>query len=72
MLKAEGAPEMIIDEPSVSRLGRFDARVALGAAVIAVEVVSKEKFDAWIEKAKKEFAADDGPALRKFAKNETK
>ena len=39
---------------------------------IAVEVVSKEKFDAWIEKAKKEFAADDGPALRKLAKNETK
>ncbi len=39
---------------------------------IAVEVVSKEKFDAWIERAKKEFAADDGPALRKLAKNETK
>ena len=43
-----------------------------GFMPIAVEVVSKEKFDAWIEKAKKEFAADDGPALRKFAKNETK
>lgn len=43
-----------------------------GFMPIAVEVVSKDKFDAWIEKAKKEFAADDGPALRKFAKNETK
>ena len=43
-----------------------------GFMPIAVEVVSKEKFDAWIEKAKKEFAADDGPVLRKFAKNETK
>ena len=43
-----------------------------GFMPIAVEVVTKEKFDAWIEKAKKEFAADDGPALRKFAKNETK
>ena len=43
-----------------------------GFMPISVEVVSKEKFDAWIEKAKKEFAADDGPALRKFAKNETK
>lgn len=43
-----------------------------GFMPIAVEVVSKEKFDAWVEKAKKEFAADDRPALRKFAKNETK
>ena len=43
-----------------------------GFMPITVEVVSKEKFDAWIEKAKKEFASDDGPALRKFAKNETK
>jgi cytochrome c oxidase subunit 2 len=44
-----------------------------GFMPIAVEVVSKEKFDAWVEKAKKEFAAnDDGPAIRMLAQNETK
>ena len=30
-----------------------------GFMPIAVEVVSKAKFDAWVAKAKKEFAADD-------------
>lgn len=44
-----------------------------GFMPIAVEVVSKEKFDAWVEKAKKEFAAnDDKPAIRMLAQNETK
>ena len=43
-----------------------------GFMPIAVEVVSKEKFDAWLVKAKKDFAADDTPAPRRFAKNETK
>lgn len=44
-----------------------------GFMPIAVEVVSKEKFDAWVEKAKKEFAAnDDVPATRMLAQNETK
>ncbi|CAN0342259.1 unnamed protein product [Discosporangium mesarthrocarpum] len=44
-----------------------------GFMPIAVEVVSKEKFDAWIEKAKKEFAAnDDMPSTRMLAQNETK
>lgn len=44
-----------------------------GFMPIAVEVVSKEKFDAWVEKAKKEFAANDGvPATRMLAQNETK
>jgi len=44
-----------------------------GFMPIAVEVVSKEKFDAWVVKAKKEFAANDGiPATRMFAQNETK
>lgn len=43
-----------------------------GFMPIAVEVVSKAKFDAWVEKAKKEFAADETPAPRNFAKNETK
>ena len=37
---------------------------------IAVEVVSKAKFEAWIEKAKKEFAANErAPALRMLAQN---
>ena len=39
---------------------------------ITVEVVSKEKFDVWVEKAKKEFAFEDTPSRREFAKNETK
>lgn len=44
-----------------------------GFMPIAVEVVSKEKFDAWVEKAKKEFAAnDDMPSTRMLAQNETK
>lgn len=44
-----------------------------GFMPIAVEVVSKAKFDAWVEKAKKEFAANDGvPATRMLAQNETK
>ena len=37
---------------------------------ITVEVVSKEKFAAWVERAKNEFASDDTNILRKFAKNE--
>ena len=40
-----------------------------GFMPIMVEVVSKEKFDAWVAKAKKEFASDDEPASRKFALN---
>ena len=44
-----------------------------GFMPIAVEVVSREKFDAWVAKAKVEFAANDGdPALRMLAQNETK
>tara|TARA_R110002072_G_scaffold120755_13_gene254077 strand:- start:1657 stop:2502 length:846 start_codon:yes stop_codon:yes gene_type:complete len=44
-----------------------------GFMPIAVEVVSKEKFDAWVEMAKKEFAAnDDVPATRMLAQNATK
>ncbi|MGB0631748.1 MAG: cytochrome c oxidase subunit II [Alphaproteobacteria bacterium] len=43
-----------------------------GFMPIAVEVVSKEKFDVWVAKAKREFASDDTPVLRKFAQNETK
>lgn len=44
-----------------------------GFMPIAVEVVSKAKFDAWVEKAKKEFAANDGvPTTRMLAQNETK
>lgn len=47
-----------------------------GFMPIAVEVVSREKFDAWVEMAKKEFAAndanDDVPATRMLAQNETK
>lgn len=44
-----------------------------GFMPIAVEVVSREKFDAWVEKAKEEFAAnDDVPATRMLAQNETK
>jgi cytochrome c oxidase subunit 2 len=47
-----------------------------GFMPIAIEVVSREKFDAWVEMAKKEFAAndanDDVPATRMFAQNETK
>ena len=39
---------------------------------ITVEVVSREKFDVWVEKAKREFASEDTSSLRKFAKNETK
>ena len=44
-----------------------------GFMPIAVEVVSKEKFDAWVIEAKKEFASDDtGAKTRMFAQNETK
>lgn len=44
-----------------------------GFMPIAVEVVSKEKFDAWVIKAKKEFASDGTSAKsRVFALNETK
>ena len=44
-----------------------------GFMPIAVEVVSREKFDAWVAKAKVEFADNDGePALRMLAQNETK
>jgi cytochrome c oxidase subunit II len=44
-----------------------------GFMPIAVEVVSREKFDAWVAKAKVEFAANDGePAVRMLAQNETK
>ncbi|MEK9645645.1 MAG: cytochrome c oxidase subunit II [Alphaproteobacteria bacterium] len=40
---------------------------------IAVEVVSKMKFDDWVRKAKKDFAADDTRAkTRDYALNETK
>tara|TARA_E500000331_G_scaffold176855_1_gene170520 strand:+ start:111 stop:1022 length:912 start_codon:yes stop_codon:yes gene_type:complete len=41
-----------------------------GFMPIAVEVVSKAKFEAWIEKAKIEFAANErAPALRMLAQN---
>ncbi len=44
-----------------------------GFMPIAVEVVSKAKFDAWVEKAKKDFAADDTQAkARDYALNATK
>ena len=44
-----------------------------GFMPIAVEVVSKEKFDAWVAKAKKEYASDGAPtATRAFALNATK
>lgn len=44
-----------------------------GFMPIAVEVVSKEKFDAWVVKAKKEFAADDTQTDKRIlALNETK
>lgn len=43
-----------------------------GFMPITVEVVSKKKFDTWIEKARKEFAADDRPSLREYAQIETK
>ncbi len=47
-----------------------------GFMPIAVEVVSKAKFDAWVIEAKKEFASDDtgdtGAKTRMFAQNETK
>lgn len=44
-----------------------------GFMPIAVEVVSRAKFDAWVQKAKKEFAANDGvPATRMLAQNVTK
>ena len=43
-----------------------------GFMPIAVEVVSKDKFNAWVEKARKEFAADEPSMARQFAKNETR
>lgn len=43
-----------------------------GFMPIAVEVVSKAKFDAWVAEAKKRFASDDAPRARKYALNETK
>lgn len=43
-----------------------------GFMPITVEVVSKKKFDTWIEKARKEFAADDRSSLREYAQIETK
>jgi cytochrome c oxidase subunit 2 len=44
-----------------------------GFMPIAVEVVSKAKFDAWVAKAKKDFAADDTQAkTRDYALNATK
>ena len=43
-----------------------------GFMPITVEVVSKDKFNAWVEKARKEFAADEPPMARQFAKNETR
>lgn len=44
-----------------------------GFMPIAVEVVSREKFDAWVIAAKKEFAANDAlPATRLLAQNVTK
>lgn len=44
-----------------------------GFMPIAVEVVSKEKFDEWVEKAKKEYAAaETAPDTRDYALNATK
>ena len=43
-----------------------------GFMPITVEVVSKDKFNAWVEKARKEFAADGPSMARQFAKNETR
>ena len=43
-----------------------------GFMPITVEVVSKDKFNAWVEKARKEFAADEPSMARQFAKNETR
>ena len=43
-----------------------------GFMPIAVEVVSKAKFDAWVAAAKKKFASDDAPSVRTYALNETK
>jgi cytochrome c oxidase subunit 2 len=43
-----------------------------GFMPIAVEVVSKAKFDAWVAEAKKKFASDDAPRARTYALNETK
>lgn len=42
-----------------------------GFMPIAVEVVSKEKFEEWVKKAQKEFASDDRPVERKLAKATT-
>ena len=43
-----------------------------GFMPITVEVVSKDKFNAWVEKARREFAADEPSMARQFAKNETR
>lgn len=43
-----------------------------GFMPIEVEVVSKERFQQWVEEAKKQFASDDKPAPRTYALNETK
>jgi len=43
-----------------------------GFMPITVEVVSKDKFNAWVEKARKEFAADEPSTQRQFAQNETR
>lgn len=43
-----------------------------GFMPIAVEVVSKAKFDDWVAEAKKRFASDDAPRAHKYAMNETK
>lgn len=43
-----------------------------GFMPITVEVVSKDKFNAWVEKARKEFAADEPSMARQFAENETR